>query len=99
MLTYTGSFFIRHHITTCHQVLRLSLSFEKRPTEVPNEHFAVYIGQNVKRSVLLFQILLRFKNCYFKPKKNMVLIIPISVLIIPCSEDLFVDLTFALSST
>ncbi|KAL8051217.1 hypothetical protein ABFX02_06G132400 [Erythranthe guttata] len=83
-----------------HKILRRSLSAEKRSTEVPKGHLAVYIGESEKKRFVIplsylnhpsFQELLCQAEDEFGFHHSM------GGLTIPCSEDLFVELTYRLS--
>ncbi|KAL3621342.1 Auxin-responsive protein saur24 [Castilleja foliolosa] len=77
-------------------MLRRSLSSEKRSTGVPKGHFAVYVGENEKKR---FVIPVSFLNHHFfqellsQAEEEYGFDHPMGGLTIPCSEDLFVNLT------
>ncbi|EYU35269.1 hypothetical protein ABFS82_06G129000 [Erythranthe guttata] len=85
-----------------HKMLRRSLSAEKRSTEVPKGHLAVYVWESEKKRFViplsylndpLFQELLCQTEEEFRFRHSM------GGLTIPCSEDLFIYLTSHLSKT
>ncbi|KAL7118619.1 hypothetical protein ACP275_02G014600 [Erythranthe tilingii] len=84
------------------QILRRSLSSERRSVEVPKGQLAVYVGQNEKK---LFVIPLSYLNhpsfqeLLCRAEEEFGFHHPMGGLTIPCSEDLFVDLTSRLSRT
>ncbi|EYU37891.1 hypothetical protein MIMGU_mgv1a023887mg [Erythranthe guttata] len=83
-----------------HKILRRSLSAEKRSNEVPKGHFAVYIGESeTKRFVIPLSYLNNpsFQELLFQAEQKFGFHHPMGGLTIPCSEDLFVDLTSRLS--
>ncbi|KAL9173824.1 hypothetical protein ABFS82_02G014600 [Erythranthe guttata] len=81
------------------QMLRRSLSSEKRSNEVPKGHLTVYVGQNEKRFVIPLSYLNHplFKELLFRAEEEFGFHHPMGGLTIPCSEDLFIDLTSRLS--
>ncbi|KAL7156496.1 hypothetical protein ABFS83_02G013900 [Erythranthe nasuta] len=83
-----------------HKILRRSLSAEKRSNEVPKGHFAVYVGESgTKRFVIPLSYLNNpsFQELLFQAEQKFGFHHPMRGLTIPCSEDLFVDLTSRLS--
>ncbi|EYU35278.1 hypothetical protein MIMGU_mgv1a021993mg [Erythranthe guttata] len=85
-----------------HKILRRSLSAEKRTTEVPNEHLAVYVGESEnKRFVIPLSYLNDplFQELLYQTEEELGFHLPMGGLTIPCSEDLFIDLTSQLSCT
>ncbi|XP_012839934.1 PREDICTED: uncharacterized protein LOC105960316 [Erythranthe guttata] len=85
-----------------HKILRRSLSAEKRTTEVPNEHLAVYVGESEnKRFVIPLSYLNDplFQELLYQTEEELGFHLPMGGLTIPCSEDLFIDLTSQLSKT
>ncbi|KAL7147788.1 hypothetical protein ABFS83_06G131300 [Erythranthe nasuta] len=83
-----------------HKMLRRSLSAEKRSTEVPKGHLAVYVGENNnKRFVIPLSYLNHpsFQELLCQAEDEFGFHHPMGGLTIPCSEDLFVDLTSRLS--
>ncbi|KAL3621343.1 Auxin-responsive protein saur24 [Castilleja foliolosa] len=88
------------------QMLRRSLSSEKRSnskgTEVPKGHFAVYVGEHEKKRFVIPVSYLNhssFQELLFQAEEEYGFDHPMGGLTIPCSEDLFVDLTSRLSRT
>ncbi|KAL7137729.1 hypothetical protein ABFS83_10G112200 [Erythranthe nasuta] len=84
------------------QMLRRSLSSEKRPNEVPKGHVAVYVGQNEKKRFVIPLSYLNhplFQELLFRAEEEFGFHHPMGGLTIPCSEDVFVDLTSRLSRT
>ncbi|KAL8051230.1 hypothetical protein ABFX02_06G133700 [Erythranthe guttata] len=84
------------------QILRRSLSNERRTTEVPKGHLAVYVGEaDKKRFVIPLSYLNHplFQELLFQAEEEFGFHHPMGGITIPCSEDLFVDLTSRLSTT
>ncbi|GFQ04894.1 indole-3-acetic acid-induced protein arg7 [Phtheirospermum japonicum] len=84
------------------QMLRRSLSSEKRSSEVPKGHFAVYVGENEKKRFVIPVSYLNhssFQELLCQAEEEYGFDHPMGGLTIPCSEDLFVDLTSRLSRT
>ncbi|KAL9173828.1 hypothetical protein ABFS82_02G015100 [Erythranthe guttata] len=84
------------------QILRRSLSNERRSVEVPKGHFAVYVGQNEKKRFVVPLSYLNhpsFQELLCQAEEEFGFHHPMGGLTIPCSEDLFVDLTSRLSRT
>ncbi|KAL3613993.1 glutamate N-acetyltransferase [Castilleja foliolosa] len=88
------------------RMLRRSLSSEKKSSslgaEVPKGHFAVYVGLNEKKRFVIPVSFLNhssFQELLFQAEEEYGFDHPMGGLTIPCSEDLFVDLTSRLSST
>ncbi|XP_051134479.1 auxin-responsive protein SAUR21-like [Andrographis paniculata] len=77
--------------------LRLSLSSERRSAEVPKGHLAVYIGETSekKRFVVPMSYLKdpMFQELLSQAEEEFGFYHPMGGLTIPCSENLFVDLT------
>ncbi|KAL7108733.1 hypothetical protein ACP275_06G131500 [Erythranthe tilingii] len=83
-----------------HKILRRSLSAEKRSTEVPNGHLAVYIGESEKKRFVIPLSYLNhpyFQELLCQAEEEFGFHHPMGGLTIPCSEDLFVELTYRLS--
>ncbi|KAL3621334.1 hypothetical protein CASFOL_036246 [Castilleja foliolosa] len=81
------------------KMLRRSLSSEKRSTEVPKGHFAVYVGENEKKRFVIPVSYLNnpsFQELLFQAEEEYGFDHPMGGLTIPCSEDLFVNLTSSL---
>ncbi|XP_051134447.1 auxin-induced protein 15A-like [Andrographis paniculata] len=79
------------------QKLRRSLSSQRRSAEVPKGHLAVYVGENdeKKRFVIPVSYLnhLLFQELLLQAEEEFGFHHPMGGLTIPCSEDLFIDLT------
>ncbi|PIN06138.1 hypothetical protein CDL12_21313 [Handroanthus impetiginosus] len=86
------------------QMLRRSLSSEKRSassrTDVPKGHCAVYVGENEKKRFVIPISYLNdpsFQELLYQAEEEFGFHHPMGGLTIPCTEDLFVDLTSRLS--
>ncbi|KAL7147764.1 hypothetical protein ABFS83_06G128900 [Erythranthe nasuta] len=82
------------------QILKRSLSNERRSYEVPKRHLAVYVGENeMKRFVIPLSYLNHplFQELLCQAEEEFGYRHPMGGLTIPCSEDLFVDVTSRLS--
>ncbi|XP_051133711.1 auxin-induced protein 15A-like [Andrographis paniculata] len=79
------------------QKLRRSLSNERRSAEVPKGHLAVYVGEssNKKRFVVPVSYLKNpmFQELLSQAEEEFGFHHPMGGLTIPCSADLFVDIT------
>ncbi|PIN07136.1 hypothetical protein CDL12_20305 [Handroanthus impetiginosus] len=82
------------------QMLRRSLSSEKRSpssrTDVPKGHCAVYVAENDKKRFVIPVSYLNhplFQELLYQAEEEFGFHHPMGGLTIPCSEDLFVDLT------
>ncbi|PIN06135.1 hypothetical protein CDL12_21310 [Handroanthus impetiginosus] len=89
-----------------HRILRRSLSAEKRSTssrsDVPKGHVAVYVGENEKKRFVIPISYLNhpsFQELLYQAEEEFGFHHPMGGLTIPCSEDLFVDLTSRLGRT
>ncbi|KAL7147761.1 hypothetical protein ABFS83_06G128600 [Erythranthe nasuta] len=85
-----------------HKMLRRSLSAEKRSTEVPKGHLAVYVGESEKKCFVIPLSYLNdplFQELLCQTEEEFGFRHPMGGLTIPCSEDLFIDLTSHLSKT
>ncbi|KAL8051227.1 hypothetical protein ABFX02_06G133400 [Erythranthe guttata] len=85
-----------------HKILRRSLSAEKRSTDVPKGHLVVYVGENKKKRFVIPLPYLNnptFQELLCQIEEEFGFHHPMGGLTIPCSEDLFVDLTSTLSRT
>ncbi|KAL7090765.1 hypothetical protein ACP275_12G061700 [Erythranthe tilingii] len=83
-----------------HKMLRRSLSAEKRSTEVPKGHLAVYVGENEKKHFVIPLSYLKnhlFQELLCQAEEEFGFHHPMGGLTIPCTEDLFIDLTSHLS--
>ncbi|KAL8034936.1 hypothetical protein ABFS82_12G061400 [Erythranthe guttata] len=84
------------------QILRRSLSSERRSTEVPKGHLAVYVGESEKKRFVIPLSYLNhplFQDLLCRAEEEFGFHHPMGGLTFPCSEDLFVDLTTRLSRT
>ncbi|XP_047940442.1 auxin-induced protein 15A-like [Salvia hispanica] len=82
------------------QILRRSLSNERRSAEVPKGHVAVYVGDNEKKRFVIPVAYLNhpsFQELLFQAEEEFGFHHPMGGLTIPCSEDLFVDFISCLS--
>ncbi|XP_051134460.1 auxin-responsive protein SAUR21-like [Andrographis paniculata] len=79
------------------QKLRRSLSSEKRSAEVPKGHLAVYIGETSKKKRYVVPVSYlkdpMFQALLSQAEEEFGFYHPMGGLTIPCSENLFVDLT------
>ncbi|KAL7090768.1 hypothetical protein ACP275_12G062000 [Erythranthe tilingii] len=85
-----------------HKMLRRSLSAEKKSTEVPKVHLAVYVGENEKKRFVIPLSYLKnhlFQELLCQAEEEFGFHHPTGGLTIPCSEELFIDLTSHLSRT
>ncbi|XP_057788567.1 auxin-induced protein 15A-like [Salvia miltiorrhiza] len=83
------------------QMLRRSLSSERRSAEVPKGHLAVYVGDNEKKRFVIPVAYLNypsFQELLFQAEEEFGFNHPMGGLTIPCSQELFVDLISAFSS-
>ena len=84
------------------QMLRHSLSSERRSAEVPKGHVAVYIGENEKRRFVIPVSYLNhssFQELLFQAEEEFGFHHPMGGITIPCSEDLFTDVVSSLRKT
>ncbi|KAL6545966.1 glutamate N-acetyltransferase [Orobanche gracilis] len=88
------------------QMLRRPLSFEKRSSstknEVPKGHVAVYVGENSKKRFVIPISYLNnplFQDLLCRVEEEFGFHHSMGGLTIPCSEKLFIDLTYRLSRT
>ncbi|KAK4477180.1 hypothetical protein RD792_016393 [Penstemon davidsonii] len=84
------------------KILRRSLSAGKRSnsTHVPKGHFAVYVGESDKKRFIVPVSYLNqplFQDLLCQSEEEFGFNHPMGGLTIPCSEDLFIDLTSRLS--
>ncbi|XP_047944190.1 auxin-induced protein 15A-like [Salvia hispanica] len=82
------------------QILRRSLSNERRSAEVPKGHAAVYVGDNEKKRFVIPVVYLNhpsFQELLYQAEEEFGFNHPMGGLTIPCSEDLFVDFISGLS--
>ncbi|KAK4477181.1 hypothetical protein RD792_016394 [Penstemon davidsonii] len=89
-----------------HQMLRRSLSAGKRSSskgnDVPKGHFAVYVGEGEKRRFVIPVSFLNepsFQDLLCQAEEEFGFDHPMGGLTIPCSEEVFIDLTSRLSRT
>ncbi|XP_042002057.1 auxin-induced protein 15A-like [Salvia splendens] len=83
------------------QILRLSLSNERRSAEVPKGHVAVYVGDNGKKRFVIPVAYLNhslFQELLFQAEEEFGFNHPMGGLTIPCSEDVFVDFISGVST-
>ncbi|KAL7108719.1 hypothetical protein ACP275_06G130100 [Erythranthe tilingii] len=84
------------------QILKRSLSNERRSNEVPKGHFTVYVGENEKKRFVIPLSYLNhpsFQDLLCQAEEEFGFHHPMGSLTIPCSQDLFVHLTSRLSKT
>ncbi|KAL7090762.1 hypothetical protein ACP275_12G061400 [Erythranthe tilingii] len=84
------------------QILRRSLSNERKSAEVPKGHLVVYVGESEKKRFVIPLSYLNhplFQDLLSRAEEEFGFHHPMGGLTIPCSEDLFVDLTSHLSTT
>ncbi|KAL3621325.1 hypothetical protein CASFOL_036241 [Castilleja foliolosa] len=82
------------------KMLKRSLSNERRSTEVPKGYFAVYVGLNEKKRFVIPVSYLNhssFQELLCQAEEEYGFEHPMGGLTIPCTEDLFVNLTSHLS--
>ncbi|KAL7147775.1 hypothetical protein ABFS83_06G130000 [Erythranthe nasuta] len=82
------------------KMLRRSLSAEKRSTEVPKGHLAVYVGESEKKRFVIPLSYLNdplFQELLCQTEEEFGFHHPMGGLTIPCREELFIDLTSHLS--
>ncbi|KAL8034930.1 hypothetical protein ABFX02_12G062800 [Erythranthe guttata] len=79
------------------QMLRRSLSNERRSTEVPKGHLAVYVGESdqKKRFVIPLSYLNHpsFQELLCQSEEEFGFQHPMGGLTIPCTEELFIEIT------
>ncbi|XP_057788532.1 auxin-induced protein 15A-like [Salvia miltiorrhiza] len=83
------------------QMLRRSLSSERRSAEVPKGHLAVYVGDNEKKRFVIPVAYLNhpsFQELLFQAEEEFRFNHPMGGLTIPCSQELFVDFISCFSS-
>ncbi|KAL7132251.1 hypothetical protein ABFS83_12G059400 [Erythranthe nasuta] len=79
-----------------HKLLRRSLSSEKRSNEVPKGHFVVYVGESEKKRFVIPLSYLNnpsFQELLCQAEDEFGVHHPMGGLTIPCTEELFIDLT------
>ncbi|EYU35271.1 hypothetical protein ABFS82_06G129200 [Erythranthe guttata] len=84
------------------QILKRSLSNERRSNDVPKGHLAVYIGENEKKRFVIPLSYLNhpsFQDLLCQAEEEFGYHHPMGGLTIPCREDLFVDVTSRLRRT
>ncbi|KAL7118615.1 hypothetical protein ACP275_02G014200 [Erythranthe tilingii] len=82
------------------QILRRSLSNERRSNEVPKGHLAVYVGESEKKRFVIPLSYLNnpsFQELLCQAEEEFGFHHPMGGLTIPCSEELFIDITSHLS--
>ncbi|KAL7108739.1 hypothetical protein ACP275_06G132100 [Erythranthe tilingii] len=85
-----------------HQILRRSFSNERRLAEVPKGHLAVYVGESEKKRFVIPLSYLNhhlFQELLFQAEEEFGFYHPMGGITIPCSEDLYIELTSRLSRT
>ncbi|KAL8543156.1 hypothetical protein ACS0TY_003887 [Phlomoides rotata] len=84
------------------QMLRRTLSSERRSAEVPKGHLAVYVGENEKKRFVVPVSYLNhssIQELLFEAEEEYGFHHPMGGLTIPCSQDLFINLISRLSRT
>ncbi|KAL8060275.1 hypothetical protein ABFX02_02G014700 [Erythranthe guttata] len=84
------------------QMLRRSLSNERRSNEVPKGYFVVYVGESEKKRFVVPLSYLNkpsFQELLCQAEEEFGFHHPMGGLTIPCSKDLFIELTSHLSRT
>ncbi|EYU37890.1 hypothetical protein MIMGU_mgv1a022439mg [Erythranthe guttata] len=79
-----------------HKILRRSLSSEKRSTQVPKGHFVVYVGESEKKRFVIPLSYLNnplFQELLCQAEEEFGFYHPTGGLTIPCTEELFIDIT------
>ncbi|KAL7156488.1 hypothetical protein ABFS83_02G013100 [Erythranthe nasuta] len=82
------------------QMLRRSLSNERRSNEVPKGHLAVYVGESEKKRFVIPLSYLNnpsFQELLCQAEEEFGFHHSMGGLTIPCSEELFVELTSLLT--
>ncbi|KAL8543140.1 hypothetical protein ACS0TY_003871 [Phlomoides rotata] len=77
------------------QMLRRSLSSERKSAEVPKGHCAVYVGENEKKRFVIPVSYLSnpsFQELLFQAEEEFGFNHPMGGLTIPCCQNLFIDL-------
>ncbi|KAL7132249.1 hypothetical protein ABFS83_12G059200 [Erythranthe nasuta] len=79
------------------QMLRRSLSNERRSTEVPKGHLVVYVGESDQKKRFLIPLSYlnhpSFQELLCQAEEEFGFHHPMGGLTIPCSEELFIDVT------
>ena len=84
------------------QILRRSLSSERRTAEVPKGLVAVYVGDDEKKRFVIPVVYLNhpyFQDLLFQAEEEFGFHHPMGGITIPCSEDLFTDVVSSLRKT
>ncbi|KAL7108726.1 hypothetical protein ACP275_06G130800 [Erythranthe tilingii] len=84
------------------QILRRSLSNERRTAEVPKGHLAIYVGEDEKKRFVIPLSYLNhpsFQELLFQTEEEFGFHHPMGGITIPCSEDQLIYLTSRLSTT
>ncbi|KAL7118610.1 hypothetical protein ACP275_02G013700 [Erythranthe tilingii] len=79
-----------------HKILRRSLSAEKRSNEIPKGHLAVYVGESEKKRFVIPLSYLNhplFQELLCQAEEEFGFNHPMGGLTIPCTEELFIDVT------
>ncbi|KAL7090767.1 hypothetical protein ACP275_12G061900 [Erythranthe tilingii] len=83
------------------QMLRRSLSNVRRSTEVPKGHLAVYVGESDQKNRFVIPLSylnhLSFQELLCQSEEEFGFHHPMGGLTIPCSEELFIEITSYLS--
>ncbi|KAH6767228.1 SAUR-like auxin-responsive protein family [Perilla frutescens var. hirtella] len=82
------------------QMLRRSLSSQRRSADVPKGHFAVYVGEGeMKRFIIPLSFLNHpsFQDLLSQAEEEFGFNHPMGGLTIPCSEDAFIDIASRLA--
>ncbi|KAL8060277.1 hypothetical protein ABFX02_02G014900 [Erythranthe guttata] len=85
-----------------HKMLRRTLLAEKRSNEVPKGHFTVYVGESEKKQFVIPLSYLNnpsFQELLCQAEEEFGFHHSMGGLTIPCTEELFIDLTAHLSRT
>ncbi|KAL7118611.1 hypothetical protein ACP275_02G013800 [Erythranthe tilingii] len=99
---FVSARFSLNTIMAIRRMLRWSLSSEKRSNEVPKGHLAVYVGESEKKRFVIPLSYLShpsFQELLCRAEEEFGFHHPMGGLTIPCSEELFVDLTTYLTRT
>ncbi|KAL7147774.1 hypothetical protein ABFS83_06G129900 [Erythranthe nasuta] len=78
------------------QLLKRSLSNERKSTEVPKGHLVVYVGESEKKRFVIPLSYLNhpsFQELLYQAEEEFGFHHPMGGLTIPCNEELFIDLT------
>ncbi|XP_051134537.1 auxin-responsive protein SAUR27-like [Andrographis paniculata] len=85
------------------QMLRRSLSSERKSAEVPKGYLAVYVGESCEKRRFVVPVSYlknpMFQELLSQSEEEFGFHHPMGGLTIPCSEDLFIELTSLLSKS